>query len=163
MRPELAGAIPILLEAGFTWRAAECILSRDAPDLRLVAGRWKKLYLDRWIIRDAVPSLDILGLSLHCLWTADPRPDPHDHPWDFESTILSGGYVQLEADGERRTYRAGDRNVRRAEDPHRIVELLEVPTWTFLVHGAPRREWGFTLASGWVHWSRYPNSVRPGR
>lgn len=30
------------------------------------------------------------------LWwhEGDPRPEPHNHPWSFQSTILSGGYTE---------------------------------------------------------------------
>ena len=59
-------------------------------------------------------------VKIHWWHAADPRRDPHSHPWPFKSTILSGGYTETrywfdeEADGHisssQRTYREGDVN-----------------------------------------------------
>ncbi len=74
-------------------------------------------------------------------WHADdPRPEPHNHPWDFTSEILHGGYTEdryvavdtggggIQVAHTVHTYRAGDHNVvpRRLpdEDPRLLCEVF---------------------------------------
>ena len=91
-------------------------------------------------------------------WYADdPRPEPHNHPWRFESTILSGGYTEdrwwLEWDEtaygrlwmhDTRTYRAGDVNIVEANVFH-VVRDVQPHTVTRLLCGqaSPGNVWGY--------------------
>jgi hypothetical protein len=89
-------------------------------------------------------------------WHADdPRPEPHNHPWAFESKILHGGYSEdryrLQPDGadlavvhERCTYRAGDINRVPRDVFHNVVDV-QPGTVTRLVCGpaAPGNEWHY--------------------
>lgn len=82
----------------------------------------------------------------------DPRATPHNHPWDFRSAILSGGYTEerfwLDKDGklqtETCTYTAGDVNVMPANMFHNVVKV-EKNTVTYLDCGQARKgnEWGY--------------------
>lgn len=86
-------------------------------------------------------------------WHADdPRSEPHNHPWRFESTILSGGYSEhrwwLDENGELQTetctYRAGDINVVERHIFH-VVFDVQPKTVTQLLCG-PATEgnrWGY--------------------
>jgi hypothetical protein len=86
-------------------------------------------------------------------WHAgDPRDIPHNHPWPFVSTILSGGYTEdrfkIEADGsvsnETKTYRTGDLNDCPADVYHVVYDVLK-GTVTHLVCGqqSPGAVWGY--------------------
>lgn len=95
---------------------------------------------------------------LHHLLTSDPQPDPHDHPWNFRSVILTGAYDEWTPDGWH-TWRAGDIVERDAATPHRL-DLVDGPMFTLCTVGPVRRPWGFHTANGWVHWRHYPHAGR---
>ena len=95
---------------------------------------------------------------LHQLLTSDPQPDPHDHPWDFRSVLLTGAYDEWTPDGWH-TWRAGDIVNRDAATPHRL-DLVDGPMFTLVTVGAVRRRWGFHTATGWTHWRDYPYAGR---
>jgi hypothetical protein len=103
--------------------------------------RWRLLHT-RW-----------LGVRVHQILRSDADRELHDHPFDFLSVILWGGYREQRADGER-VCRAPALVWRRAETLHRL-ELLAGPTWTLVFRGPKRREWGFLTAAGWVHWKTF--------
>ncbi|PZO78450.1 MAG: hypothetical protein DI629_12180 [Mesorhizobium amorphae] len=87
--------------------------------------------------------------SLH-VFSATDHGDPHDHPADFHSYIVEGGYIEevYQADGtmERIHRRKGDSFDIAAEHIHRIVELPEgrcVTLVTFQPHRQPVSVWQF--------------------
>lgn len=105
-------------------------------------------YMDRFILR--TPWGD---LRLHRIYTADPGNDPHDHPFDFTSYILAGGYYERAYGAEARWYEnrvvsAGDKVDHKAADLHRIVAVLP-NTWTLVTTGPKVRKWGFHGPDGW--------------
>lgn len=90
-------------------------------------------------------------------WHADdPRPEPHNHPWRFTSTILHGGYTEdrwWSDDGalctDTLTYRAdgtenGNRNDVPSEVFHRVYDVLP-GTVTHMMCGpaAPGNAWHY--------------------
>lgn len=85
-------------------------------------------------------------------WHADdPRPEPHNHPWDFVSEILHGGYTEdrfwFDGDEMRsatHTYRAGDINM-VARDVFHCVVAVQPGTVTHLTCGPafPGNEWHY--------------------
>jgi hypothetical protein len=94
------------------------------------------------------------AVQFHHLLVDDPDPDLHDHPWDFVSSLLTGGYREHGADGSTIEYEAPCVIARPAEVPHRL-ELLDGPMWTLVSCGPVRRGWGFHTAGGFVPWRRY--------
>jgi len=84
----------------------------------------------------------------------DPRPEPHNHPWRFESTILSGGYTEdrwwIDEKGELQketiTYRANDRNINVCEaNVFHVVRDIQPKTTTKLLCGqaSEGNAWGY--------------------
>lgn len=63
------------------------------------------------------------NIYLHHILRSDDDPDPHDHPWDFTSLILRGGYV----DESYRWLNAGQCTVDITTPPSslRVVTPLE--------------------------------------
>lgn len=137
------------------------------------------LYMRRWrFMPEWLP-----GFRVHNLVRSDKDRELHDHPFDFISIILKGGYFEWTPtpDGGqvRKWYGPGSIVVRRAEDLHRIELPLkwEVATlaakagggykatswrsteeqqaWTFVIRSRHRREWGFMTPTGWVHWKKF--------
>jgi hypothetical protein len=103
------------------------------------------------------------GVMLHHVVGPDEGRFRHDHPWDFVSVILRGGYVERIGDPvidqPGRWFRVlkapfhGERWFRamRAEDAHRIDMVdFDGPTWSLVLHGRKRRTWGFLTSDGWI-------------
>lgn len=109
-------------------------------------------YLTRWHIIDT----PFGGIMLHRFHGPDPGRHLHDHPWSFLSIVLRGGYLE-----ENFTWPVYVKrwSYHRAEDAHRVARLFRTPTWTLIIRGRRRRQWGFFLAEAltirWVHWETY--------
>lgn len=98
------------------------------------------------------------------------RPDldrhMHDHPCDFLSVVLRGGYVEKRPtfknpifhrgrESMRPTFRgAGSVAFRRAHDRHLISEL-HGDVWTLFLMRRTDNPWGFWTPDGKVFWERY--------
>jgi hypothetical protein len=99
------------------------------------------------------------GVFLHKILLPDADRDLHDHPWDFATLILRGGYEEQvpssgPAAGTRR-WRAGSAHRVRATDLHSVRRLFRVPTWTLVVVGRRQRAWGFATDGGWMSADAY--------
>lgn len=112
------------------------------------------------------------GVYLHRFDTPDPRPTLHDHPWNFVSLVLRGGYIEVTSycspddtatvanHCERKRYRTGQVNRKRAEDIHTITYLRRTPTWTLMFVGKRRREWGYVEPDGtWTRFDLHSNAA----
>lgn len=113
------------------------------------------LYLRRWRLLQT----PWFAVYVHKIARPDKDRHLHDHPWTFASLILRGGYDELlrAGDGTVRKVRRGwlSWGLRRAEQMHRIARLHRPVTWTLVLTGRRRRDWGFRTDSGWVQWERY--------
>lgn len=119
-------------------------------------------YLTRWRLIQT----PWFGVYLHRFDTPDPRPTLHDHPWAFTSVVLRGGY-----DEQRRS--RGDEyqpystpahvrhlNIKRLGDLHWIDRLHRVPTWTLMLVGRRRRDWGYLDRDGtWTRFDLHPHAA----
>lgn len=133
------------------------------------------IYLDRWGLEDN----RIGGIFLHKMSAPDPGIDLHSHPWWFCSLILWGGYTEercvetracriakfaerhgLEQRGGRRPRRWLSIQATPLGRVHRIVELRRRKSWSLVIHGPKRREWGFYLPTGFVDWRTYDTTRR---
>lgn len=108
------------------------------------------VYLRRWYL----VSTPWFGVYLHHIVQPDPDRDLHDHPWDFVSVVLRGGYTEELPRCRTRHWPAGTMHRMRAEDMHRICYGAP-STWTLLLVGRRRREWGFQTAHRWMPWREY--------
>lgn len=89
----------------------------------------------------------------------------HDHPWNWWSKILSGGYWE-HVPGGGSIWRAPDGGWRKrtGEDFHRLVldsdhHLGDEETWSLFVMGPRYKDWGFQDKNGdWVQWEEYINN-----
>lgn len=109
------------------------------------------------------------GVYLHEMQGPDPGRDLHDHPWEFYSIILKGGYTEVvpltqstesrhgiaSVTTTRDTWKAGSIHRMRATDQHTIERLLGVPTFTLVLRGRRKRTWGFHTKNGFVPWNEY--------
>lgn len=80
----------------------------------------------------------------------DPRTQPHNHPWEFSSKILHGGYSEdrywIEVDGsigyERLTHVAGETNTVPVDVYHNVVDVLPGTT-TRMTCGPVMGPWNY--------------------
>uniref|UniRef100_UPI0035CBF7F7 hypothetical protein n=1 Tax=uncultured Sphingomonas sp. TaxID=158754 RepID=UPI0035CBF7F7 len=88
------------------------------------------------------------GRALHRFVRPEPHAHPHDHPWCFETTILSGGYVEevftFRPDGGWQSTFVervpGSRYRIEASHIHRIVSLPQGESWTIVQAGPHERK-----------------------
>lgn len=90
------------------------------------------------------------SVRLHRIHREDTDRHPHDHPWDFRSFILSGGYVEVRRD--RALLRvAGMSYLLRRGEYHRISQVCDGGATTLFVTGRRQCEWGFWVNGGKVN------------
>jgi len=97
------------------------------------------------------------NITLHKVLVGD-EPTLHDHPWNYATLILKGGYwehIPLKNEttggvvGTTRVWRGpGHFRYRKADDLH-WLELAkdengnEIPCWSLFFMGRKQKEWGF--------------------
>ena len=123
-------------------------------DIVKVVGGEPSLYLRRYFIfrTERFPNNRIF---LHFIARDDDDRDLHDHPWDFSSFILKGGYKEYLPGGEKRLLFDFDFVRNPAEHTHRVELHDGEPAWTLVHAGKARRIWGFHTKDGWVDWRSY--------
>lgn len=125
-----------------------------------------ELYLRRYFLLRS----KLGNVYLHNIVRCDKDPDPHDHPWDFVSVLLRGGYEEFVYDRHAtcsidvgrdalwplaRAWRyAPSFAFRRAETVHQIKQVRP-NTWSLVITGPIARRWGFWPNAEWQHWRAY--------
>jgi hypothetical protein len=113
-------------------------------------------YIYRWHVVKRNPDACVY---FHIQVLNDPDRPLHDHPWDNQSVILAGGYIEhlqkRPPDGEVivLTRRPGDVIFRRATEAHRLLMPPGVAyTMTQFTTGPKVRDWGFWHPTkGWMN------------
>lgn len=134
------------------------------PDVRITKNGAP--YLDRWWIN---PSTDTAyharkwrpAILLHHIQAPDSDRACHNHPWTMISLVIKGGYWENRYDQTghptgtkfRRRFTIG---VRRRADFHDIGAVVP-NTWTLLLVGPKRGDWGFMTRQGFIPWEDYLN------
>lgn len=121
-------------------------------------------YMTRW----RLVQTPWFGVYLHKINRPDHDRDLHDHPWDFRTLVLKGGYVEDWEPGSytarlaarsdihhRRTWSPGSFHRMGLTEYHSIRELFRIPTWTFVVVGKRHVQWGYMTEYGWVEADEY--------
>ncbi len=88
-------------------------------------------------------------IYLHRWLRSDPD-DLHDHPWDFVSVIVDGGYWEVTEAGS--TWRdVGSIAFRKATDRHRVeLDPISPRPTSLIITGPVQREWGYHTTEGFV-------------
>lgn len=117
--------------------------------------------LENHFVRYRIVQTPWFGLYVHRFDSPDVR-DFHDHPWNFVSVILRGGYVEATGrpgtTARARRLRVGSFNLKRATAPHYIHHLLRTPTWTLILVGRRQRVWGYVDEHGWTRFDEHENA-----
>lgn len=107
----------------------------------------------------------LFGLFAHRILGPDPGLDLHDHPWEFVTVVVRGGYNELFASArtpERARHRRWARwtvHRFRQTDAHRIT-TVEPGTLTLVFRGPKNRRWGFYPPAGFVDYEAYDYEAR---
>ena len=128
------------------------------PDLTISPAGTPYLY--RWNVVRSMKEVRTPNVYFHVQVAHDPERPLHDHPWDNQSVILSGGYGEVMcAEGGRPTQRntasfrrkKGDVIWRKADWSHRLFLPAGVPyTMTLFSTGPKSRNWGFWYDERWI-------------
>lgn len=115
------------------------------------------LFSTRWL-KHWFPKLSY-RLVLHKCVKSD-ADGLHDHPWNWKSKILEGGYWEHLAD-KSSTYRgpSGWRSC-KSTDYHRLVLPYKgAESWSLFLMGPKTKDWGFLdRDENWVQWEEYINN-----
>lgn len=121
------------------------------PTRRRSEGRILPRVLIRWNERLGLPECPYLirwrietpfgSIRLHHWLGPDDDRAFHDHPWWFWTIVLSGGYTDVNPDGEDHLSR-GVFRYRPALHRHTVVPD-EGGAWTVIITGRKTRDWGF--------------------
>lgn len=132
------------------------IPDRDNPDI---------VYLRRL----AIVKCPLFAIYVHWIFLPDNDRDCHDHPWNFKSFVLRGGYAEhlyySMKDRKRdkfSTKEYGRFSYHRMPTyfAHRITWLKE-NTVTLIITGRRKRTWGFWTKEGWVKYNDYDKGNGP--
>lgn len=123
--------------------------------IREIRSRGGTLHFQRWQLLQT----PLGSVFLHHILRADEDKHLHDHPWNFLTIVLKGGYVEiLLRDGEEsaRAMTPGQGARRMTTDFHKIEKLL-APTWTLFFTGPRIHDpWGYHVtARDWVDHETY--------
>ena len=118
---------------------------------------WKngKLYLKRYYLLPGTKKLKV-----HQILESDKDRHLHNHPWDFTTILLSGGY-----DEERMNNANGDIYTERhtapcvlhrtANDYHRLTLIDGKPVVSLVFTSKKYQNWGFWTEDGHVDHEEY--------
>jgi len=158
IRQRLKAAVKAAVLAGL--RTAFKVQELDTKSMRIDGEE----VFDRFILFDHFG----VQLRLHRLRCPVWPTVLHDHPWDFTSVILRGGYYEEMGEMSRgRTYMAyttkpewrgpGSVLTRKADIPHNVATLdKNRDSWSLVFRGRKYRDWGL-----WNRTTGYPEEVTP--
>lgn len=113
-------------------------------------------------------ALPWLRIYIHQICISDYDAHFHDHPWHFETRILSGSYREdctIHPDHKvvwSRLYEASDTVRHHAQDSHKLT--LQTPeVWTFVITWGKPRYWGYQTEAGWIGHEEYRKLKNEGK
>jgi hypothetical protein len=104
------------------------------------------------------------GVFLHKISGPDPGKDLHDHPWNFWRFVIRGCYAESFDGVAQNKYRYGytkRRTIKRWSMSRlklgtaHAIRYVAPNTWTLVIHGRKRNEWGFYTMSSFTHHREY--------
>jgi len=93
------------------------------------------------------------SVRLHHWFGPDDDRAPHDHPWDFTTFVLKGGYTDASPDGDQ--HLRAPAIARRSALHQHTVYPDPGGAWTIIVTGPKIRRWGFWVKGKFVKMNKY--------
>lgn len=107
------------------------------------------------------PSSERPSGRIHHILRKDADRHKHDHPWDAQTIILKGWYLEerLMPDGATQEFlrTAGDTASLNFGEYHRIVDVSEGGVWTLFITHKYQGTWGFLVDGQKVPYRQYLN------
>lgn len=115
------------------------------------------------------------GWYIHWIYLPDRDRDPHDHPWNFWSLILRGGYTEqvwqkwgaqrIRVDGHGAflgefVWKAFSWHKMSIERAH-MIHRLQPGTVSMIFTGPRHRTWGFWTREEFVPYTKYDKGAGP--
>ena len=121
-----------------------------------------------WLWKHSVPYFNLEGymerrwvfvcpwfsVRMHHILRSDIDRHMHDHPFNYMTIILKGGYWEHTPKGVSWVGK-GSVRVRKAEALHRLELPKDETAWTLFFMGPRKRKWGFQTEEGWVDYETY--------
>lgn len=95
------------------------------------------------------------SIRIHHICKPDHDRDLHDHPFNYRTIILRGGYCEEDIFGVMSAHVAGDTVAATAQTFHRIAWVPKEGVWTLFIMGRRINPWGFLVGGRKVHWRTY--------
>lgn len=115
-------------------------------------------YLERYYLLFTERTWFPFNIFIHKFLKGD-NSDLHDHPWNYFTLIIKGGYYEWKPEPDGRVLRewltAGNFRYRKATSLHRIELQEGVTPWTLFIAFRQRRDWGFIDDGHWVQNEKY--------
>lgn len=123
-----------------------------------ISSQLGELHFRRWRLINT----PWFSLCLHKIFLGDEDKHCHDHPWNFISLILKGGYKEYYPNGSFRKFTFGKLNWKPAGFFHKI-ELLNGPAYTLVLCGPRFKRWGYSVDNQWIDSGKYRKMKRLGQ
>lgn len=100
-------------------------------------------------------------IYLHKICLPDYDEHMHDHPWNFVSLILKGGYLEKFATDSNYSLtlcelrRPGNIVKRTRYDIHKIEKLLSSSNWSLVFAWGKYENWGYRADDQWIDHKLY--------
>lgn len=139
------------------------LLDRNGRKRIIMDRQNRDPYLERYYVFFKERVTFPYNVFLHKFLKSDPD-DVHDHPWNYFTIILKGGYyewvAQFNEEGiktcEVKHWRGpGSFRFGNTTTFHRIELKEGVTPWTLFFVGPKQREWGFLVKNKWIHYDQY--------
>lgn len=88
-------------------------------------------------------------IRLHHIRSSDYDRELHDHPADYRTILLDGGYVEMDVFKKTRILLMGETIKARAQTFHRITTITNGGVWTIFIMRKKCNEWGFLVEGGY--------------
>jgi hypothetical protein len=109
------------------------------------------LHFRRWRVLET----KYFRFYVHQIFESDKDAHLHNHPWNFLSFVLKGGYFEELSKGHFKLVRRFGFNWHKAADYHKIT-LYEKPTISLFFTFGEYRPWGYeTLEEGHIDSEEY--------
>lgn len=133
--------------------------------IREIKDRAGKTVFKRWLLlRTPWFSVFIHGMYDRA---GDRDAHCHDHPWNFWSLILWGGYFEVVHDTRDHHYGVrGPGNLQYMPAKgiyHRILELNRSRSYSLVVASRKTQPWGYWTQDGWIENQQYRQLKRDGK
>lgn len=103
---------------------------------------------------------------VHQIFEFDKDEHLHNHPWNFLSFVLKGGYIEVLSKGKQKLVPRFRFNFHKAADYHRIV-WIQKPTISLFLAFGKYRTWGYETSEGHISADEYRirknNKTLPGK